>query len=392
MPTVQSLLDTDLYKLSMMQFVLHQFSDVYVKYKFKCRTPNIDFSPIKRAVQDELNWLDKLKFNDDELMYLSGLRFMKKDFIDFLRTYRTQSKYVSINDGVPCGLDITVEGPWLQTILYEIYILRTVNNLYFNHHHPNARAKLFPHGEKNLSKSLSNIQTLQGVTFADFGTRRAFSPAWHDRVIQILTDPPFPGFVGTSNVYLAKKYGIKPIGTMAHEVFQVCQALTKPEWSQQFALQRWADEYRGDLGIALSDTLGIDKFLKDFDMYFAKLFDGMRHDSGTPVEWANKVIAHYESLGIDPKTKSAVFSDGLDFTKVSKIHRQIAGRIKDSYGVGTHLTNNLGPDPIQIVMKVVEAGRDPENLQPVAKLSDSKGKEMCKDDDYIAYLKKVIGR
>jgi len=232
---------------------------------------------------------------------------------------------------------------------------------------------------------------MKGVSFADFGTRRAFSPEWHARVIKLLTQPEiFPGFIGTSNVLFAKEYGLKPIGTMAHEVFQVCQALTKPEWSQRYALQTWADEYRGDLGIALSDTLGLQKFLKDFDMYFAKLFDGVRQDSGSPTDWVEKVIRHYEDMGIDPTTKSAVFSDGLDFKNVAKIHTYVRGRIKDAYGVGTHLTNNLGPEPIQIVMKVIEAGRDPENLQPVAKLSDSTGKEMSRDKDYVDYLKKVI--
>ena len=281
-------------------------------------------------------------------------------------------------------LTIEIEGPWLQTILYEIYILKIVNQLYFLWTHGFSEDDI-AEGRSRLHQKVTYLKNL-GVLWADFGTRRAYHGGWHYRVLREITEIYHPsGFVGTSNVMLADKFHCKPIGTMAHEIFQVCQALGRPQDSQKLAMQMWADEYRGDLGIALSDTLGIDKFLRDFDMYFAKLFDGVRHDSGDPLEFADKVIAHYEKMGIDPKTKTAVFSDGLTVSKVDQIERHVDGRMKTSYGIGTNLTNDLGPEPLQIVMKVVEA-----NGQPVAKISDSPGKGMCEDPEYEAYLRKCI--
>lgn len=388
MHPVESLLDTDLYKLTMQQFVLHQFPGVHVKYKFCCRTKGIDLSPTITRVQDELCFLNGLRFEEDELEYLKSLSFIKPDYIDFLRIFRLNSNYVDVWDDLNGAVEITVEGPWLYTILYEIYILKIVNELYFTSYeltsHDGAAV-----GLNRLERKLEKIQGT-GIKFADFGTRRAFSREWHEGVIKTImafhVAHELDEFVGTSNVLYAMRYGMIPIGTMAHEVFQVCQALTRVQDSQKFALQKWADEYRGNLGIALSDTLGIDKFLRDFDMYFAKLFDGLRHDSGDPKEWFGKVLRHYESFGIDPATKTAVFSDGLTVDRIRDIDGYVDGRMKTSYGIGTNLTNDLGDlKPIQIVIKVVEA-----NGQPVAKLSDSPGKEMCEDEAYVNYLRKVI--
>ena len=386
MPIVDSLLDQDLYKLTMMQFVLHQFPGVNVKYKFKCRTElrkEQSLLRLSKRIVDEIKSLDDLRFNDGELEYLRSLSFFKDDFIDFLGMFRMNSKYVQVCNNSN-ELDITVKGPWLYTILYEIFILKIVNELHFDDLYHDKMNETLKASEKELSGQLGCIQSRKDIHFADFGTRRAFSKRWHARVIDMLVG--FPGFIGTSNVMLAKKFNIKPIGTMAHEVFQVCQALTRIADSQKFALQKWADEYRGSLGIALSDTLGIDYFLKDFDVYFAKLFDGLRHDSGSPEDWVDRIIEHYEHLGIDPKTKTAVFSDGLTFERIVRIQQHVEDRIKTSYGIGTRLTNGFA-NPIQIVMKVVEA-----NGCPVAKISDSPGKEMCEDHDYVEYVKKVIGK
>jgi nicotinate phosphoribosyltransferase len=239
-------------------------------------------------------------------------------------------------------------------------------------------------GETNLRHKINQIKGT-GIKFADFGTRRAFCRNWHEFVIQKLIESGIDEFIGTSNVLYSMKYGIKAIGTMAHEVFQVCQALTRLEDSQQFALQKWADEYRGELGIALTDTLGIDKFIKDFDRYFALLFDGVRQDSGSPELWFDKMLKHYMDMGINTLTKTAIFSDGLTFDRMLEIDKYVDARMNTAYGIGTNLTNDVGYEPLQIVMKVVEANR-----QPVAKLSDSKGKEMCEDEDYVSYLRKVI--
>jgi nicotinate phosphoribosyltransferase len=196
-----------------------------------------------------------------------------------------------------------------------------------------------------------------------------------------------PQLAGTSNVWLAKRLGLVPIGSMAHEYLQAFQSLgPRLRDSQTAALEAWAREYRGDLGIALSDVYGLDAFLRDFDMYFCKLFDGARHDSGDPFTWGDRVLAHYEKNRVDPRTKTLVFSDSLDIPRVMELYRHFAGRCALSFGVGTNLTNDVGPSPLNIVIKMTRC-----NGQPVAKLSDSPGKAMgFEDPDYVAYLRKVF--
>jgi nicotinate phosphoribosyltransferase len=370
MPIIESLLDTDLYKLSMMQFVYHQCSDVKVKYKFKCRNEGIEFP--WDDIYSEIEALSRITFKSDELNYLRSLGYFKDDFLSYLKNFKLRIETVHINDG------LWIEGNWLDTILWEVPVLAIINECYF-------RTQRRVHLKDSIAILDNKMESIEGIdlTFADFGTRRRRSRAWHETLIERIKDEP--QLIGTSNVMLAKKYGLKPIGTMAHEIFQVFQALVHPLDSQKVALQKWADEYRGQLGIALSDTLGVDKFIKDFDRYFAMLFDGVRHDSGNPFRWGDKILNHYRELGIDPKTKTAIFSDGLTFDLMEEINYVYSGRIKLSFGVGTNLTNDVGVEPVQIVIKVVEA-----NERPVAKLSDSEGKEMCEDQEYIGYLKKAI--
>ena len=228
-----------------------------------------------------------------------------------------------------------------------------------------------------------------GFKFSEFGTRRRFSFKWQDKVINILKKKiPKSCFVGTSNVYFAKKYDILAVGTNAHEYYQVGQALDKVRLaeSQKFMLQSWVNEYRGDLGIALSDTLGTDKFLKDFDLYFAKLYDGIRHDSGNPIEWGYKVINHYKKLRINPMTKTLLFSDSLDFDKAYKIYKEFKNQTNVTFGIGTFIMNDFKPiaKPLNIVMKLQSV-----NGKPVAKLSDDEGKTICEDKEFLHYLKIV---
>ncbi|MEF9944799.1 MAG: nicotinate phosphoribosyltransferase, partial [Burkholderiaceae bacterium] len=221
---------------------------------------------------------------------------------------------------------------------------------------------------------------------ADYGTRRRFSRVWQTEVLATLKEELGPMLAGTSNVMFAKEQGLIPLGTMAHEYLQACQALgPRLRDSQIFGFEMWAKEYRGDLGIALSDVYGIDAFLRDFDLYFCKLFDGARHDSGDPVAWGERLIAHYEANRVDPRTKTLVFSDSLTFPKVIELYQRFSGRARVAFGVGTNLTNDLGYTPLQIVIKMVRA-----NGQPVAKLSDSPEKNMCEDKAYLAYLRQVF--
>jgi nicotinate phosphoribosyltransferase len=385
---IDSLLDTDLYKFTMMQVVLHRFPGAQVEYRFKCRTPGIDLTPDIDRIREEVAALCTLRFAQDELDYLRGLRFIKSDFVDFLGLFQLNTKYIRIEPAVdqPGEIDLMIRGPWLHTILFEIPVLAIVNELYFRRTVP---APDFAEGRRRLQRKIGSIRddsTLSAVRIADYGTRRRFSRAWQDEVLRGLKSDLAENLAGTSNVMYARAHGLTPLGTMAHEYLQACQALgPRLRDSQTFGFETWAGEYRGDLGIALSDVYGMEAFLRDFDLYFCKLFDGARHDSGDPLQWGERLIAHYERYRVDPRTKTLVFSDALTFDRVIELYRRFRNRVRLAFGVGTHLTNDLGYTPLQIVIKMVRC-----NGQPVAKLSDSPEKNMCDDAAYIAYLRQVF--
>lgn len=384
---INSLLDTDLYKFSMMQVVLHQFPSAQVEYRFKCRTPGINLRPYMDEIREEIHHLCQLCFQDDELEYLRDLRFIKKDFIEFLGLFHLPEKCIVIAEGEEDGeISIEIKGSWLHTILFEIPVLAIVNEVYFRNEFKDLDLS---EGRRRLQQKIDLILEAKDISsfkFADYGTRRRFSKIWHDEVVKTLVDK-LPGhFVGTSNVLLAKKYKTLPLGTMAHEYLQACQALgPRLRDSQVFALEKWANEYRGDLGIALSDVYGLNAFLRDFDMFFCKLFDGARHDSGDPFEWGERLLKHYEANRVDPRMKTLVFSDGLNFNLALDIARRFDGRCKTSFGIGTNLTNDVGVSPLQIVLKMVRC-----NGQPVAKVSDEPGKTMSVDPEYLSYLRRVF--
>lgn len=387
---IESLLDTDLYKFTMMQCVLHQFPGAEVSYRFRCRTPSVDLSPYADEIRDEVMHLCTLTFKDAELAYLGGLRFIKSDFVDFLSLFHLKDKYIRVTKDPACdfGLSIEITGPWLHTILFEIPILAIVNEVYFRHIAP------VPDEAEGMRRLRAKIALLKNepdnadLRVSDFGTRRRFSRAWQEKVVRVLIDElGSPIFSGTSNVDLARRYGLVSIGTMAHEYLQACQALgPRLRDSQVFGFEMWAKEYRGDLGIALSDVYGIEPFLKDFDMYFCKLFDGARHDSGDPFVWGERMIEHYRANKCDPRGKSLVFSDGLTVPRIIELYRRFHRRIGIGFGIGTNLMNDLGPQPLNIVVKMVRA-----NGQPVAKISDNPVKGMCDDPTYLAYLRQVFG-
>ena len=385
---IQSLLDTDLYKFTMMQVVLHHFPGAQVEYKFRCRTPGVDLRPHLEEMKAEFKNLCALRFRDDELVYLRALRFMKSDFVDFLGLFQFNAKYLQAGYGEgPGEIDITIRGPWLHTILYEIPVLAIVSEVYFRRTQPRAN---LDEGRRRLQAKIELVRTVEPeleFKISDFGTRRRFSGAWQEEILQTLKREVPEYFAGTSNVWFAKRNALTPLGTMAHEYMQACQALgPRLRDSQVFAFDKWAQEYRGDLGIAISDTYGVDAFLRDFDMYFCKLFDGARHDSGDPFDWGEKMIAHYRRNRVDPRTKTLIFSDQLSFPLAIGIARRFHGRAKTAFGIGTNLTNDLGYEPINIVIKMTEC-----NGQPVAKLSDAPGKTMSTDAGYLRYLRQVFG-
>ncbi len=390
---ITSLLDTDLYKFTMMQVVLHQFPGAQVEYRFKCRNAGAGgvgpLAPLVSEIREEIRSLCTLRFQDAELAYLRSMRFIKSDFVDFLGLFRLNEKNVEVR-ALPSGeIDVTIQGPWLHTILFEIPVLAIINEVYFRN---TQKLPDFIEGRKRLDAKIGELQAegLEALKIADYGTRRRFSAAWHEEVLRTLNarlgSGPQGQFAGTSNVLFAMKLGLTPLGTMAHEYLQACQALgPRLRDSQVFGFESWAREYRGDLGIALSDVYGMDAFLRDFDMYFCKLFDGARHDSGDPFAWGERLIEHYKQNRVDPRTKTLIFSDSLTVSKTIELFRQFSGRCQLAFGIGTNLTNDLGYEPLQIVIKMVRC-----NGQPVAKLSDTPSKNMCEDEKYLAYLRQVF--
>lgn len=367
----------------MMQAVLHLFPGTMVEYRFICRTPNTDLREYAQAIKDEIHHLCSLRFSQEELNYLKTIRFFKPDFIDFLRIFQLNEAFIHIetND----KFELIIRGPWLHTILFEVPILAIINEIYYQ----NIESPNYAEGRQRLAQKIKLVKsTLPSAQFrfSEYGTRRRFSFAWQSEVVQILRDELSENLLGTSNVYLAKKWDVRPQGTMAHEFLQAHQALgTRLVDSQKAAFESWAREYRGDLGIALSDTYGMDAFLRDFDLCLGKLFDGARHDSGDPFVWGEKLIQHYEKMGIDPKTKTMVFSDKLDFNLAVELFNRFCARSNPVFGIGTNLTNDLGYQPLQNVIKMMEC-----NGQPVAKITDEPEKASCQDPSYLAYLKQVF--
>ncbi|GGP28192.1 nicotinate phosphoribosyltransferase [Silvimonas amylolytica] len=388
-PVIESLLDTDLYKFTMMQEILHHQPETQAEYTFRCRNkPAYPLATLKAEIDAQLDHLCTLRFSEEELAYLGGLRFMRGDFIDFLRLFQLQRKFISVEESttVPGNLDIRVCGPMLHCMLFEIYALSIVNEVYFRHFDQSAALM---EGRKRLAAKVDLLrefakepQERSNFIFFDFGTRRRFSRDWQEEVVATLARDAKPFMRGTSNILLAMRQGLTPIGTMAHEYMQAFQCFgSRLRDFQKNALEHWVREYRGDLGIALTDVVGMDAFLRDFDLYFCKLFDGLRHDSGDPFTWGEKAIAHYEKMRIDPSTKQLVFSDGLDLERAIALYRHFGERTKPSFGIGTNLTNDCGIEPLQIVIKLTRC-----NGQYVAKVSDSPGKGMCEDVNFLNYL------
>jgi nicotinate phosphoribosyltransferase len=383
----QSLLDTDLYKFTMMQVVWSRFPQTDVEYAFKCRSTGVDLRPFAAEIQQGIEALCVLRFTEEEIAYLRGIRFLKSAFVDTLRGFALDPTTVQIT--TEGEFVLRIRGSWLQTILWEVPLLALINEVYFAHTHPDAPERC-PEGRARLLAKCARIQAADTpLRIMEFGTRRRYSRLWQREVMQTLLEQCPTNILGTSNVALARDFsafGVKPLGTMAHEFLQAGQAFAPVPDSQKFALEAWMQEYRGDLGIALSDIFGMDAFLNDFDLLFSKAFDGARHDSGDPFVWGEKLIAHYERYQIDPRTKTAVFSDGLDIEKAIALSRQFDSRIRTIFGIGTHLTNDFDFAALQIVIKMVRC-----NGRPVVKLSDSPGKTMSEDPAYLAYIRSVFG-
>ncbi|MCR4642720.1 MAG: nicotinate phosphoribosyltransferase [Lachnospiraceae bacterium] len=393
-PIINSLLETDLYKFSMGQAIYHQYPDYKTTWTFKCRNTDVHFTDeMIEEIRDQIRAYCDLRFTEEELEYLDGIEWFKGSYIDFLRLWRPRFEDFEITTDAECGLSIEAKGTWLNTSMYEIPTLAIVNEVYFNMAYDyNELIQSFKERLETKYDNLRNGKWYAGV-FSEFGLRRRLSAEAQEMAVQKFSElnkdlKCATTFIGTSNVYLAKKYGVKPVGTMAHEwIMCVGQGNHRhnPAYSNWYALEAWVKEYGVLNGTALTDAITTDCFLKDFQLTYATLFSGVRHDSGDPIEWGEKMIAHYEKLKIDPKSKTLLFSDSLNFETADRIFRHFQGRAKVAFGIGTYLANDTKVPPLNIVMKTTAC-----NGQDVAKISDTEGKGMCKNPEYVDYLKRSI--
>lgn len=394
-PIINSLLETDLYKFSMGQSIYHQFSDYKTTWSFKCRNTDVIFtSEMRQEIKQQIKHFCSLHFTENELSYLRSITWIKDSYIDFLRLWQPRYEDFTITNNGPNALSIETNGTWLNTSMYEVPTLAIVNEVYFRMNSQYDYDMLFHSFKGRLHEK--NKQLLTGKynigSFSEFGLRRRLSADAQELAVATLdhSDKHFNDshFVGTSNVYLAMKYGITPVGTMAHEwIMCVGQGNHKHNaaYSNWYALDAWIKEYGVLNGIALTDTITTDCFLKDFNLTYATLFSGVRHDSGNPIEWGDKLIKHYKKLGISPAGKTLLFSDSLNFEKASAIYDKFKDKTKVAFGIGTYISNDTDIKALNIVMKVTEC-----NGSAVAKISDDAGKGICRDPHYIDYLQKTI--
>ena len=403
---IKSLLTNDLYKYSMGQAIFHQFSGDMTTWAFKCRNKDVHFTrEMVEEICEQVRAYCNLRFTEDELAFLDKIVWIKGSYINYLRLWHPNYEDFTITFGVtadaPCGLSIETRGTWRSTSQYEIAVLAIVNEVYFRMRYDGSDPMqptydyLLNDFKDRLDNKFEMVQTgrWQAGTFSEFGLRRRLSADAQAMVIEKFAglqtnDVCRSVFIGTSNVELAKIYDVTPVGTQAHEwIMCVGQGNHKhnPAYSNWYALNAWHKEYGILNGTALTDTIGTDVFLRDFNLTFATIFSGVRHDSGDPIEWGEKILKHYRKLGIDATQKTLLFSDSLNFIRADAIYRHFQDRCKVAFGIGTYLSNDTCVEPLNIVMKVTKC-----NGQDVAKLSDTPGKGMCKNKDYIDYLQRSI--
>ncbi|HCG9608549.1 TPA: nicotinate phosphoribosyltransferase [Vibrio parahaemolyticus] len=397
---IQSALDFDVYKVNMMSAVAALYPDAMVSYKFIVRSEE-DLSELLPEVKAEVLKLQDVRFTEDEIAYMKYVApYLKPEFVEALRHFRfnPQSDVSFHNKTMSDGssqLRITINGLWKETILYETIIMSIVSEVRSRQRWSDIPFEQFQTVLEDKVRYLKAELERRNITnfkFADMSTRRRFSFQAQRTMLEYLSKELPQCLTGTSNYHLARELDLTPIGTVAHEWFMGHQALVNVRDSQKIALQRWQKMFNGALGIALTDTIGIDAFLKDFDEELSNAYVGVRHDSGCPFTWGEKMIAHYESLGIDPMTKTLVFTDGLNFEQALDICEHFQGRVQVSFGIGTSLANDMGNyvndqgeayQPLSIVIKMVTC-----NGSPVAKISDEPEKAMCEDIFFLMNLKR----
>ena len=385
-PIVMSLLDTDLYKFNMDQVIFHKHTDLCGQYFFKCRNKDVVFTPeMVQEINEQIDHLCTLTFKKEELDYLRSIRFIKDDYVEFLRLWRPIRDYVSVELKDDGELSVIVDGPLFSAMQFEIFLLEIINEVYFRMKYDYAVLRKSAEERLNKKIELMNDGTYT-FRFAEFGCRRRLSREWEDEVVRRLVTET-TNCIGTSNVYLAMKYNVIPVGTYAHEFVQMYQGIDRIPlaYTNYYAMKDWYAEYEGDNGTALTDTITTDLFLLDFDRSMVNNYTGVRHDSGDPFDWGEKMITHYKHNGVDPATKQLLFSDSLDFDRAQRLYDYFRDKTKVTFGIGTFLSNDTCEEALNIVIKLQYV-----NGRPVAKLSDTPGKAMCRDDSYLEYLKRSV--
>lgn len=381
-----SILDNDFYKFTMQHAVVRLFPRAKAKYKFINRGehPFPDgFDQLLKKAVDQMAGLSLLKTEKEYLE--KTCPYLAPTYLDFLQGYRYDPSEVEISQ-TGSNLSVEISGLWYRTIMWEVPIMSLICELYYQ---ATAQERINDKQVISVAQEKINKYKALDIKLAEFGTRRRHSYQVHDLTTKTLVEFGKDAFTGTSNVHLAMKYQTKPIGTHAHEWFMFHGAKFGFKMANLLGLENWSNVYRGDLGIALSDTYTSKVFFSQFDKKFSKLFDGVRHDSGDPLQFADMTIRHYEENGIDPKTKTIIFSDGLNYEKVERIANYCRGKIKISFGIGTSLTNDVGLKPMNIVIKMTDALPEEGDWTPVIKLSDEKNKHTG-DPETIELAKQLL--
>ena len=338
-----------------------------------------------QEINEQIDQLCTLTFQKEELNYLSSISFIKDDYIKFLSTFKLNRSYVDCHLNEKKELICVVKGPCYLAMPFEIYLLEIINEVYFRLKY--NYQELLKEAKERLNNKINKMKDgTYTFKFAEFGCRRRLSREFQDYMVKEFVTKT-KNCVGTSNVYLAMKYNVTPIGTYAHELVQMYQGIDGLEiaFDNKYTMDDWYEEYKGANGIALTDTLTTDLFLLDFDFNNASRYKGVRHDSGDPYEWGEKILSHYEKLGINPKEKTLLFSDSLNFDKAQALFDYFKNRAIVSFGIGTYCSNDTDEQALNIVIKLQRV-----NGKPVAKLSDVDGKTMCLDDNYLKELKKIV--
>jgi len=385
---ITSLLDSDLYKFSMMNFALNLFPEDIVTYKFKNRGKHRFNQKFIIELQKQINYLADLKLTNEEYIYLkTNFSYLSPGYIEYLKNFRYNPLNISIKLTEDNNLELNISGKWVDTILFEVPLMSIISELYFktidiswdyNNQEEKAYEKI-----KKLSEYNCN--------FIDMGSRRRRSKKTQDIVIKTFVDYGKKNinstFLGSSNISFAKKYNLKCFGSIAHEVIQLTQATNSYNHCNYYAMENWLKIYSNiNIGTALTDTVTVDMFLKDFNRKLSILYSSVRHDSGDPFVFTDKIIKHYKKMLINPKEKTIIFSDGLNIEEAKKIKKYCKEKIKCSFGIGTHFTGDFKNSPaLNMVIKLWKV-----NGLPVVKLGDSGiGKENG-DHSSISFMKWLV--